>query len=66
MVHAESTMTEPKMLKLADWGKEKNSKVAPFTYTGLDFMGPPYVKEIKKKKVSICLFTCLCCAFGNR
>ena len=47
------------MPKLADWPKEKISKAAPFTYTGLDYIEPFYVKENKEKKVWICIFTCV-------
>ena len=48
-----------KMPKLADWPKEKISKAAPFTYTGLDYTEPFHVKENKEKKVWICIFTCV-------
>ena len=48
-----------KMPKLADWSKEKISKATPFTYTGLDYIGPFYVEENKEKKVWICIFTCV-------
>ena len=47
-----------KMPKLADWSKEKISKATPFMYTGLDYIGPFYVKE-NKEKVWICIFTCV-------
>ena len=47
------------MPKLADWPKEKISKAAPFTYTGLDYTEPFYFKENKEKKVWICIFTCV-------
>ena len=46
------------MPKLADWSKEKISKATPFMYTGLDYIGPFYVKE-NKEKVWICIFTCV-------
>ena len=48
-----------KMPKLADWPKEKISKAAPFIYTGLDYIGPFYIKENKEKKVWICIFKCV-------
>ena len=48
-----------KMSKLADWPKEKISKAAPFIYTGLDYIGPFYIKENKEKKVWICIFKCV-------
>ena len=48
-----------KMPKLADWPKEKISKAALFTYTGLDYIVAFYVKENEEKKVWICIFTCV-------
>ena len=48
-----------KMPTLADWPKEKISEAAPFTYTGLDYIRPFYVKENKEKKFWICIFTCV-------
>ena len=48
-----------KMPKLADWPKERINKAASFTYTGLDYIGPFYVKENKDKKVWVCIFTCV-------
>ena len=47
------------MPKLADWPKERINKAASFTYTGLDYIGPFYVKENKDKKVWVCIFTCV-------
>lgn len=36
------------------------SESTPFSYVGLDYLGPLYIKENKEyKKVSLCLFTCL-------
>ena len=46
------------MPRLADWPKEKISNFAPFTYTGLDYIGPFYIKGSKETKVWICIFTC--------
>ena len=49
-----------KMPKMAPWPSIKITRSAPFTYTGLDYLGPLYVKEEKsKRKVWICLFTCV-------
>ena len=31
----------------------------PFTYTGLDYLGPLYIKEASNSKMWFCLFTCL-------
>ena len=40
-----------------------NSRVSqsvPFTYTGVDYFGPLYIKtKIENQKVWVCLFTCL-------
>ena len=38
------------MPKLADRPKKKIGKAALFTYIGLDYIGPFYVKENKVKK----------------
>ena len=38
---------------------EITSKAAPFTYIGLDYIRPFYVKENKEKKVWICILTCV-------
>ena len=38
---------------------EKMNKATPFTFTGLDYLGPFYVKGQLTKKVWICLFTCV-------
>ena len=35
------------------------SESAPFTYTGLDYLGPFYVKGNLPRKAWICLFTCV-------
>ena len=48
-----------KLPKLADWPKEKIGKATQFTYTGLDYVGPFYVKENKLKTVWICIFICV-------
>ena len=37
--------------------RKKITKAAPLTYTGLDYIGPFYVKENEEKKVWICIFT---------
>ena len=45
---------------MAPWPRERVSKATPFTYTGLDYLGPLYIKEkAETSKVWICLFTCL-------
>ena len=42
------------------WPKERVSKSNPFTYVGLDYLGPIQVKEGNTvTKMWICLFTCL-------
>ena len=48
-----------KMPKMSAWPPEKMNKAAPFTFTGLDYLGPFYVKGEPTKKVWICLFTCV-------
>ena len=54
------------MLKIPPRPKERVAQSFPFEYTGLDYMGPLYVKVysgesslLTVKKVWICLFTCL-------
>ena len=47
---------------MAAWPRERMSKAAPFTYTGIDYFGPLYIKcgnADQSKKVWVCLFTCL-------
>ena len=45
---------------MAPWPRERVSKATPFTYTGLDHLGPLCIKEkVETLKVWICLFTCL-------
>ena len=45
---------------MTPWPRERVSKATPFTYTGLDYLGPLYIKEkAETSKVWICLFTCL-------
>ena len=42
------------------WPKERVSKAKPFTYVGLDYLGPIQVKEGNSVvKMWVCLFTCL-------
>ena len=48
-----------KMPKMSPWPTKKLSESAPFTYTGLDYLGPFYVKENLSKRVWICFFTCV-------
>ena len=39
---------------------ERVTESPPFTYTGVDYFGPLFIKRSKnKEKVCICLFTCL-------
>ena len=47
---------------MAPWPREQVSKATPFTYTGLDYLGPLYIKEkAETSKVWICLFTYRAC-----
>ena len=47
-----------KMPKLTDWLKEKVTKAALFTYTGLDYNGPFHIKgNNEMSKICICIFT---------
>ncbi|XP_062592781.1 uncharacterized protein LOC134254255 [Saccostrea cucullata] len=40
--------------------KKRVSESAPFTYTGVDYFGPIFIKtDTGSKKVWVCLFTCL-------
>ncbi|XP_062582984.1 uncharacterized protein LOC134244753 [Saccostrea cucullata] len=40
--------------------KKRVNEASPFTYTGVDYFGPIYVKtDTGTKKVWVCLFTCL-------
>ncbi|CAF1104794.1 unnamed protein product [Didymodactylos carnosus] len=51
-----------KMPEMPALPKARVSESAPFTFTGLDYLGPLYIKENGRtttKKVWICLFTCL-------
>ena len=54
------------MPKMPPWLKERVAQSFLFEYTGLDYMGPLYVKAYSGesslptvKKVWVCLFTCL-------
>ena len=47
------------MPMMSPWPAEKIKKATPFTFTGLDYLGPFYVKGHATKKVWICLFTCV-------
>jgi hypothetical protein len=45
---------------MPDLPKSRVSSSAPFTYVGLDYLGPLYIKENgETTKVWVCLFTCL-------
>ncbi|XP_044180058.1 uncharacterized protein LOC114970531 [Acropora millepora] len=49
-----------KMPKMAPYPPSRIEESSPFTYTGLDYMGPLYVKvNGVTQKVWVCLFTCL-------
>ena len=45
--------------KTSRLAQKKIGKAALFTYIGLDYIGPFYVKENKVKKVWICIFICV-------
>ena len=54
------------MPKMPPWPKERVAQSFPFEYTGLDYLGPLYIKvysgesnQPTTKKVWVCLFTCL-------
>ncbi|XP_073249615.1 uncharacterized protein [Porites lutea] len=49
-----------KMPKMAPYPPSRIEESSPFTYTGLDYLGPLYVKvNGVTQKVWVCLFTCL-------
>ncbi|XP_060575739.1 uncharacterized protein LOC132733143 [Ruditapes philippinarum] len=49
-----------KMPNMPSIPKMRVSESSPFTYTGLDYLGPFYIKHTgETKKVWICIFTCL-------
>ncbi|XP_068689201.1 uncharacterized protein [Montipora foliosa] len=49
-----------KMPKMAPYLPSRIEESSPFTYTGLDYLGPLYVKvNGVTQKVWVCLFTCL-------
>ncbi|MCG7879158.1 MAG: reverse transcriptase domain-containing protein [Candidatus Thiodiazotropha endolucinida] len=49
-----------KMPPMAQLPPGRVSKSTPFSQTGLDYMGPLYIKEENQtKKVWVCLFTCM-------
>uniref|UniRef100_A0A914WWH6 Integrase catalytic domain-containing protein n=1 Tax=Plectus sambesii TaxID=2011161 RepID=A0A914WWH6_9BILA len=46
--------------KMPAFPKERVQQANPFQYTGLDYLGPLWIKSVNEKfKVWICLFTCL-------
>ena len=50
-----------KLPTMAPLPKQRVTESSPFTFTGLDYLGPLYIKEgLQYKKVWVCLFTCLC------
>ncbi|XP_053395546.1 uncharacterized protein LOC128555836 [Mercenaria mercenaria] len=48
--------------KMADLSKDRLDSVPPFTYCGVDYFGPWYIREGRKdlKRYGV-IFTCLCC-----
>ena len=49
-----------KLPKMPPWPRERVIRSSPFTYVGLDYLGPLYVRERnEEEKVWICLFTCM-------
>ncbi len=51
-----------KLPAMAPWPKEKMVQSPPFTYTGVDYFGPLYIKDSNSEtttKVWVCLFTCV-------
>ena len=49
-----------KMPNMLSWPLKKVIRSSPFTYSGLDYIGPMYIKEESRtKKVWIALFTCI-------
>ena len=48
------------MPPMAPWPKARVMKSSPFTFIGLGYLGPLYIKESGKiQKTWLCLFTCL-------
>ena len=48
------------MPKMPPWPKKRLAVARAFSYTGLDYLGPLYIKrDSELSKVWICLFTCL-------
>ena len=48
------------MPPMAPWPRSRVMKSSPFTFTGLDYLGPLYIKENGRiHKTWVCLFTCL-------
>ena len=50
------------MPHMAPYPPSRIEESAPFSFTGLDYLGPLYVKvngESATRKVWVCLFTCL-------
>jgi len=49
-----------KMPLIPPFPKNRVSESAPFTYTGIDYFGPLYIKSATgSEKVWVCLYTCL-------
>ena len=45
--------------KMPPWPRQRVSESLPFQFTGLDYLGPVYVKEDRViTKMWVCLFTC--------
>ena len=48
------------MPKMPSWPTSRMLSSAPFSFTGLDYLGPLYIKDNEKiSKCWVCLFTCL-------
>ena len=49
-----------KLPEMPPYPKERVTAAAPFSFTGLDYLGPLYIKDGQNsKKVWVCLFTCM-------
>ena len=49
-----------KIPPMAPWPKSRVMKSSPFTFVGLDYLGPLYIRESGKiQKTWVCLFTCV-------
>ncbi|XP_045205909.2 uncharacterized protein LOC123558098 [Mercenaria mercenaria] len=48
-----------KMPPMAALPQARVSESTPFTYIGLDYLGPLFIKEQETEKIWVCLFTCM-------